>query len=134
MRDSGDAIGARGVYSRQDGACSMSSEGFDKSTIINSFLDEVSAYIPEIEAHLDRLQIAPDDGEAVEEAYRRTHTIAGSAAMMDFHGLAHIAQGMEVILDGALEQQATLDAPTVALLRRSCGRLDASGAHDSHRR
>ena len=102
----------------------MSSEGFDKSTIISSFLDEVSAYIPEIEAHLDRLQIAPNDSEAVEEAYRRTHTIAGSAAMMDFHGLAHIAQGMEVILDGALEQQATLDAPTVALLRRSCGRLD----------
>jgi chemotaxis protein histidine kinase CheA/ActR/RegA family two-component response regulator len=102
----------------------MSSEGFDKSTIINSFLDEVSAYIPEIEAHLDRLQLAPDDSEALEEAYRRTHTIAGSAAMMDFHGLAHIAQGMEVILDGVLEQRSTLDAPTVALLRRSCGRLD----------
>ncbi|HEU0028591.1 MAG TPA: Hpt domain-containing protein [Ktedonobacterales bacterium] len=102
----------------------MSSEGFDKSTIVNSFLDEVSAYIPEIEAHLDRLQIAPGDSEAVEEAYRRTHTISGSAAMMDFSGLAHIAQGMEVILDGALEQGAMLDAPTVALLRRSCGRLD----------
>lgn len=102
----------------------MSSEGFDKSTIINSFLDEVSAYIPEIEAHLDRLQLVPDDNEAIEEAYRRAHTIAGSAAMMDFHGLAHIAQGMEILLEGALEGQSTLDAPTIALLRRSCGRLD----------
>ncbi len=102
----------------------MSSEGFDKSTIVNSFLDEVNAYIPEIEAHLDRLQLAPDDSEAIEESYRRTHTITGSAAMMDFHGLAHIAQGMELILDGALEQQTPLDAPTVALLRRSCARME----------
>ncbi|HEX9037018.1 MAG TPA: Hpt domain-containing protein [Ktedonobacterales bacterium] len=102
----------------------MSSEGFDKSTIINSFLDEVSAYLPEIEAHLDRLQIAPDDAEALEEAYRRAHTIAGSAAMMDFAGLGHVAQGMESILDSALEQRTALDGPTIALLRRSCGRLE----------
>lgn len=98
-------------------------DNFDKSAILGSFLDEVDAYIPEIEAHLDRLQQAPDDETAIEEAYRRTHTIYGSAAMMEFSGLANIAQGMEMILDDALEGRVTLDQPTVALLRRSCGRL-----------
>lgn len=98
-------------------------DNFDKSAILGSFLDEVDAYIPEIEAHLDQLQQTPDDETAIEEAYRRTHTIYGSAAMMDFSGLANIAQGMEMILDDALERRAALDQPSVALLRRSCGRL-----------
>ncbi|HEX8982755.1 MAG TPA: Hpt domain-containing protein [Ktedonobacterales bacterium] len=98
-------------------------DNFDKSAILGSFLDEVDAYIPEIESHLDMLQQVPDDESAIEEAYRRTHTINGSAAMMDFSGLAQIAQGMEMILDDALEQRSALDQPTIALLRRSCGRL-----------
>ena len=98
-------------------------DNFDKSAIVGSFLDEVDAYIPEIEAHLDQLQQTPDDETAIEEAYRHTHTIYGSAAMMEFNGLAQIAQGMETTLDGALERRATLDQATIALLRRSCGRL-----------
>ncbi|HEY7849689.1 MAG TPA: Hpt domain-containing protein, partial [Ktedonobacterales bacterium] len=98
-------------------------DNFDKSAILGSFLDEVDAYIPEIEAHLDQLQQTPDDETAIEEAYRRTHTIYGSAAMMEFGGLAQIAQSMEMILDDALERRAALDQATVALLRRSCGRL-----------
>ena len=98
-------------------------ENFDKSAILGSFLDEVDAYIPEIEAHLDQLQQVPDDETAIEEAYRRTHTIYGSAAMMEFGGLAQIAQGMEMILDDALERRTSLDQATIALLRRSCNRL-----------
>ncbi|MEO7001961.1 MAG: response regulator [Ktedonobacterales bacterium] len=112
-------------------------DNFDKTAILESFLDEVNAYLPEIEAHLDRLQQAPDDMRAIEETYRRTHTINGSAAMMDFAALAHLAQGMEETLDEALERQSPLTAPTVALLRRSCTRLTRivghirSGADDS---
>src|SRR5579875_554592 len=98
-------------------------ENFDKTAIIESFLDEVNAYLPEIEANLDRLQQTPDDLRALQETYRRTHTISGSASMMEFQALAHVAQGMEEILDEALERQEALSAPTIALLRRSCGRL-----------
>lgn len=98
-------------------------DNFDKTAILESFLDEVNAYLPEIEANLDRLQQAPDDMRALQETYRRTHTISGSASMMEFHALAHLAQGMEELLDEALERQQSLSAPTVALLRRSCGRL-----------
>src|SRR5262249_53802667 len=99
------------------------SEEFDKSTILESFLDEVNAYLPEIEANLDRLQQEPGNTEALEETYRRTHTIGGSAAMMDFVGLAHVAQGMEEILGEALDHGTPLPAASVSLLRRSQGRL-----------
>ncbi len=99
------------------------SEEFDKSTILESFLDEVNAYLPEIEANLDRLQQDPGNTEALEETYRRTHTIGGSAAMMDFSGLAHVAQGMEELLGDALDRGTPLPAASVSLLRRSQGRL-----------
>ena len=98
-------------------------DNFDKSTILDSFLDEVTAYLPEIEANLDRLQQSPGDTEALEETYRRAHTIGGSAAMMDFPALAHVAQGMEEILSDALDRRAPLAGATIALLRRSHGRL-----------
>lgn len=112
-------------------------DNFDKSTILDSFLDEVTAYLPEIEANLDRLQQSPGDTEALEETYRRAHTIGGSAAMMDFPALAHVAQGMEEILSDALDRGASLSGATVALLRRSHGRLSRlvdhirSGADDA---
>ena len=112
-------------------------DNFDKSTILDSFLDEVTAYLPEIEANLDRLQQSPGDTEALEETYRRAHTIGGSAAMMDFPALAHVAQGMEEILSDAMERGAPLSGATIALLRRSHGRLSRlvehirSGADDA---
>jgi chemotaxis protein histidine kinase CheA len=99
------------------------STDFDKFAILDSFLDEVGSYLPEIEANLDRLQQRPGDQEALEETFRRAHTIGGSAAMMDFSGLARVAQGMEGILGDALDSRAPLDPPAIALLRRSFGRL-----------
>lgn len=99
------------------------SDSFDKSAILASFLEEVTSYLPEIEANLDRLQQNPGEMQLIEETYRRTHTIAGSAAMMDFSGLSRVAQGMEDVLGDAVDRQAGLDAPSVALLRRSCARL-----------
>jgi chemotaxis protein histidine kinase CheA/ActR/RegA family two-component response regulator len=99
------------------------SSNLDKFAILESFLDEVNSYLPEIEAHLDQLQQHPANFEAIEEAYRRAHTIAGSAAMMDFYALSRVAQGMEEVLGGAIDQHEGLDAPTIALLRRSFSRL-----------
>lgn len=99
------------------------STNFDKFAILDSFVDEVASYLPEIEANLDRLQQQPTNQEAIEETYRRAHTIGGSAAMMDFSALAQVAQGMEAILGNALDGASRLDGPTIALLRRSFGRL-----------
>jgi chemotaxis protein histidine kinase CheA len=99
------------------------SENFDKFAILESFLDEVTSYLPEMEANLDTLQQQPDDMNVIEETYRRAHTISGSAAMMDFGNLAHVAQGMEDILGHAIDAQVSLDVPTIGLLRRSFSRL-----------
>lgn len=105
------------------------SNTFDKLSILDSFIEEVDSYLPEIEANLDRMAQdvqagrATSDKDLLEETYRRTHTIGGSASMMDFSGLEHIAHGMEDILADALEDVAPLDAPTIALLQRSLGRL-----------
>src|SRR5579863_6410806 len=99
------------------------SNTFDKLSVLDSFIEEVNSYLPEIEANLGRLAQSTDDMEALEESYRRAHTIGGSASMMDFPGLAHVAHGMEDILGDVLDGMSTLDEPTIKLLQRSLGRL-----------
>jgi chemotaxis protein histidine kinase CheA/ActR/RegA family two-component response regulator len=99
------------------------SSSFDKFAILDSFLDEVGSYLPEIEANLDRLEKVPDDAEALEEAYRRTHTISGSASMMDFPGLSRVAHAMEDVLGDAFDEVLKLDQPAISLLRRSLERV-----------
>jgi chemotaxis protein histidine kinase CheA/ActR/RegA family two-component response regulator len=99
------------------------SNTFDKLSVLVSFIEEVNSYLPEIETNLERLEQSPDDIAALEETYRCTHTIGGSASMMDFPGLAHVAHGMEDVLGDVLDGLATLDSPTLELLRRSLGRV-----------
>ena len=102
------------------------SSSFDKFAILDSFLDEVGSYLPEIEGNLDRLEQTPDDVEALEEAYRRTHTISGSASMMDFPGLSQVAHSMEDVLGDALDEVLRLDKTVIGLLRRSLERVRLS--------
>ena len=99
------------------------SNTFDKLSVLDSFIEEVNSYLPEIETNFERLAQLPGDMEALEETYRRTHTIGGSASMMDFPGLAHVAHGMEDILGDALDGLTALDVPTLGLLQRSLKRL-----------
>ena len=99
------------------------SNSFDKLSVLDSFIEEVNSYLPEIQANLERLAHTPDDMEALEETYRRAHTIGGSASMMDFPGLAHVAHGMEDILGDVMDDLAVLDPPTIGLLQRSLARM-----------
>ena len=99
------------------------SNTFDKISVLDSFIEEVNSYLPEIETNLERLTQSPGDMDALEETYRRTHTIGGSASMMDFPGLAHVAHGMEDVLADALDGLISLDEAALGLLRRSLGRL-----------
>jgi chemotaxis protein histidine kinase CheA/ActR/RegA family two-component response regulator len=96
---------------------------FDRSAILESFLKELHTYLPEIEMNLERVQRQGTDADALEEMYRRVHTIGGSAAMMDLHGIAGIANGMENTLGDALDGIAPLNDTSIALLRRSVARL-----------
>lgn len=60
------------------------SNTFDKISVLDLFIEEVNSYLPEIGTNLERLTQSPSDMDALEETYRRTHTIGGSASMMDF--------------------------------------------------
>src|SRR2546428_693805 len=108
------------------------SNTFDKLSVLDSFIEEVNSYLPEIETNFKRLAQSPDDMDALEETYRRTHTIGGSASMMDFPGLAHVAHGMEDILVDALDGVTLLDPLALGFLQRSLGRLRqlVRGIHD----
>src|SRR5258708_229695 len=99
------------------------SNTFDKQSVLDSFIEEVNSYLPEIEANLERLVLSPGDMDALEETYRRAHTIGGSASMMDFPGLAHVAHGMEDILGDSLDGLTQLNEPTIGLLQRSLERI-----------
>src|ERR1700738_3122289 len=99
------------------------SNTFDKLSVLDSFIEEVNSYLPEIETNLGRLALSTDDMEALEETYRRAHTIGGSASMMDFPGLAHVAHGMEDIRGDVLDNLAKIDPPTLGLLHRSLQRV-----------
>ena len=99
------------------------SNTFDKLSVLDSFIEEVNSYLPEIETNLERLVQSPGDMDALEGTYRRTHTIGGAASMMDFPGLAHVAHGMEDILGDAYDGLTALDQLTLSLLQRSLGRL-----------
>src|SRR2546429_1447161 len=105
------------------------SNTFDKLSVLDSFIEEVNSYLPEIEANLGRLVHIPDDTEALEETYRRVHTIGGSASMMDFPGLAHVAHGMEDILGDVLDDLATLDQSTIGLLQRDRKSIRLNSSH-----
>src|SRR5689334_21280445 len=102
----------------------MSNTTFDKASVLDSFIEEVDSYLPEIKANLERLASAPHDMDALEETYRRTHTIGGSASMMDFAGLAHVAHGMEDVLADALDGLLAVSDATLGLLHRSLARLE----------
>src|SRR5947209_17042763 len=99
------------------------SNTFDKLSVLDSFIEEVNSYLPEIKANLERLAQSPGDMDALEETYRRAHTIGGSASMMEFAGLAHVAHGMEDILADALDGITILDEPIINLLLRSLERI-----------
>src|SRR3989442_14592183 len=99
------------------------SNTFDKLSVLEPFIEEVNSYLPEIKGNLERLAQSPGDMDALEETYRLTHTIGGSASMMDFSGLAHVAHGMEDILADALDGITILDEPTITLLLRSLRRI-----------
>ncbi|MBE3560887.1 MAG: Hpt domain-containing protein [Ktedonobacteraceae bacterium] len=100
------------------------SDTFDRLAVLDSFIEEVNSYLPEIETNLERLARSPGDMEALEETYRRAHTIGGSASMVDCPGLAHVAHGMEDILGDALDGLMVLDEVIIDLLRRSLRRMN----------
>src|SRR5258708_29215081 len=99
------------------------SNSFDKLSVLDSFIEEVNSYLPEIEANLELLARSssggtPIDMEAVEETYRRAHTIGGSGLIIGFPGLGHVAHRTGNILGGGFVCVDSLRAPAPCILTR----------------
>jgi chemotaxis protein histidine kinase CheA/ActR/RegA family two-component response regulator len=97
---------------------------FDRSALLESFLREMQMYIPEIENNLSRLQRQPSNSnEVLEEIYRRAHTIAGSAAMMDIMPVSQVARALEDMIGSVLDGEIAMSDPVRALALRTLTRL-----------
>lgn len=91
----------------------------------DALLETVTSSVPQVEQALLRLEEAPLDREALEMMYRHAHTIGRTASLMECPALAQLAHGMEGTLADVLEGFARLDPPTLSLLRRTLGAIQA---------
>lgn len=91
----------------------------------DALLETVTSSVPQVEQALLRLEAAPLDGEALEMMYRHAAQIGRTASLMECPALAQLAHGMEGTLADVLEGFARLDPPTLSLLRRTLGAIQA---------
>ncbi|MGH3180355.1 MAG: hypothetical protein ACRDOE_00370 [Streptosporangiaceae bacterium] len=91
----------------------------------DALLETVANSVPQVEQALFRLEAVPLDREALEMMYRHTAQIGRTASLMECPALAQLAHGMEGTLADVLEGFARLDPPTLSLLRRTLGAIQA---------
>ncbi len=88
-----------------------------------TFFDEAGEHLAELEAALLRLDARPDDGEAVDAAFRAAHTIKGGADLVGVGEVARFGHALETLLDRYRGGRA-VPRPALDLL------LDAADALD----
>jgi len=67
--------------------------------VLAGFLDEARGYLPIILEKLEAFQADPEQSTAVKEAFRYSHTIKGTASMIELPGLSLIASYLEEVLE-----------------------------------
>ncbi|MEJ2607488.1 MAG: Hpt domain-containing protein [Anaerolineales bacterium] len=55
--------------------------------VLAGFLDEARGYLPIILERLEAFQADPQQSTAIKEAFRYSHTIKGTASMIELPGL-----------------------------------------------
>jgi len=98
----------------------VSDEFFDRSEFVQYFRDETEELLHAIEADLLRLEQFVDTGSAdpeiVNSLFRALHTIKGSAGMLQFTGVAHVAHKLENVFDLLRKDRMPLTESGVNLL------------------
>ncbi len=89
--------------------------------IMLGFIEEIAEYLPQLRQHLTKLATNPKNKDALEEAYRLSHTIKGSAAMLELEELSAEGRTFEQALLPAVEKKAPL---TPEIANRLLGRVD----------
>jgi two-component system chemotaxis sensor kinase CheA len=102
--------------------------GFDVSDMLPLYLDETDEYIAALNDALLQLERVPDDGTALQEAFRYAHSIKGSSALMGFEGVKKLTHELEALFDQLRSKQRALDLAALQLFFRC---LD--GLRDYHK-
>ncbi len=98
----------------------MADEFFDRSEFVQYFRDETDELLHAIEADLLRLEQFVDTGgadpEIVNSLFRALHTIKGSAGMLQFAAVQHVAHKLENVYDLLRKDRMPLTESGVNLL------------------
>lgn len=74
-------------------------KNFDRSAYLGPFRAEMEEHLDVLSRELLVLESHPEDLSPIDEVFRRTHTVKGSARMMGFSEVANLAHAMEDVLE-----------------------------------
>lgn len=80
------------------------------------FKAECEEHLTALDSLLLKLEQAPENALALQETFRRVHSIKGAARMVGYTGLEAIAHAMETMLAGSRDGRKLLTAPVIAAL------------------
>jgi two-component system chemotaxis sensor kinase CheA len=99
---------------------SLSDGSFDRSEFVGYFRDETTALLDSINADLlgleSHLVEGAVDAEIIDGIFRSLHTIKGSAGMLDFTDIQHLAHRLESLVDLLRSKAIGLDEGLLALI------------------
>lgn len=81
------------------------------------FREEVTGFLAPLNTNLQRLDVSPRDGEALEALQRLFHTLAGAAAAVGQDPISASASAIERMLDRAIEDTSSIERSFVGELR-----------------
>lgn len=77
------------------------------------FIEEADEQIALLDRDLVRLETEGDDPELIQEIFRATHTMKGSAAMLGYPHMSELAHSMESLLDGLRNGKISVSAEII---------------------
>ena len=80
------------------------------------FKAECDEHLTALDSLLLKLEQAPENALALQETFRRVHSIKGAARMVGYPGLEAVAHAMETMLVGSRDGRKALTAPVIAAL------------------
>ncbi|MFN0119708.1 MAG: Hpt domain-containing protein, partial [Blastocatellia bacterium] len=100
----------------------MNNQQFEPE-VINDFIDEANGYLPEILQGIERYLTSRSNVDSLEDAYRFTHTISGTAASLGFMPLSDAASQLEEVLMDLRHGPLTISKESAIRLRQTALRL-----------
>lgn len=101
----------------------MSEIELDRAALLQSFLDESSEGLDEMEQALLQIEARPADPEPLHVVFRIAHTLKGNAFTLGFQALGGFAHTLEDLLDKVREGAVQVTPPMVTALLRAVDAL-----------